>query len=82
MAVWEVGSWREVARTRPLARGAADALAVSARAGAPTGAQPSVLLVSGERAAVWGLSAPTPCVDIHCQVIRLRVTMPLFGVFA
>ncbi|KAK9822211.1 hypothetical protein WJX81_006190 [Elliptochloris bilobata] len=55
VAVWEVGSWKEVARTRPLARGAADALAVSARAGAPTGAQPSVLLASGERAAIWGL---------------------------
>ena len=55
MAVWEVGTWKEVARTKPLARGAADALAVSARAGAPTGTQPSVLLVSGERAAVWAL---------------------------
>ncbi len=57
MAVWEVGSWKEVARTKPLARGAAEALAVSARAGAPTGAQPSVLLASGERAAVWALCA-------------------------
>ena len=74
MAVWEVGSWKEVARTRPLARGAADALAVSGRAGAPTGAQPSVLLVSGERAAVWGLCASTPCVDIHFQITGLQLS--------
>ena len=81
MAVWEVGSWKEVARTRPLARGAADALAVSARAGAPTGAQPSVLLVSGERAAVWGLCASTPCGDIISKSLG-HDCLPRFGVFA
>lgn len=55
MAVWEAWSWKERAQAKLFAKGCADALASSARAGAATGSQPSILVVSGERAAVWGM---------------------------
>lgn len=76
MAVWDAATWKELARTKPLARGAADALAVSARAGAPTGGHPSVLLASGERAAVWGLCAPaSPPPDRPAARARARALL-------
>lgn len=55
IAVWEAWTWKEGARTKPFAKGAADSLAFSPRAGAATGAEPCIILSSGERAALWGL---------------------------
>jgi hypothetical protein len=55
VAVWDAWTWKEQGRARPLPKGAIDALAFSPRAGAATGAEPCVLLASGERAAVWGM---------------------------
>ncbi len=57
VAVWEAWSWKEQGRAKPLAKGGADSLCISARAGAATGAEPCVLLASGERPAVWGMCA-------------------------
>ena len=55
MAVWDVTTWKEVARSKPLPKGACDSMAASPRAGACCGAEPSMLLVSGERPCVWGM---------------------------
>ena len=55
MAVWEAWSWKERAQAKLFAKGSADALASSMRAGAATGSEPSILVISGERAAVWGM---------------------------
>ena len=54
-AVWEAWTWKEVVRTKPLAKGAADAVAYSPRAGAASGVEPSIMLISGERPAIWGM---------------------------
>lgn len=55
VAVWAAWIWKEEARTRPFVKGAADSFAFSPRAGAATGAEPCIVLASGERAALWGL---------------------------
>ena len=55
VAAWAAWTWKEEARTRPFVKGAADSFAFSPRAGAATGAEPCIVLASGERAALWGL---------------------------
>ena len=53
--VWDAWSWKERAQAKLFAKGSPDSLASSPRAGAATGPEPSMLIVSGERAAVWGM---------------------------
>lgn len=53
--MWEAWSWKERSQARLFAKGTVDSLACSFRAGAATGSEPGILLISGERAAVWGM---------------------------
>ena len=71
MAVWEAWSWKEQARTKPLAKGGADSLCFSPRAGAATGAEPCIMMASGERPAVWGMCgvAAALCRSSTCSVL-------------
>jgi len=55
VAVWDAWAWKERSQAKLFAKGSADALASSMRAGAATGSEHSILVISGERAAVWGL---------------------------
>ena len=55
VALWEAWSWKERSQARLFAKGTVDSLACSFRAGAATGSEPGILLISGERAAVWGM---------------------------
>ena len=57
VAVWEAWSWKEQGRSKPFVKGGADSLCFSPRAGAATGAEPCIMLASGERPAVWGMCA-------------------------
>ncbi|BDA49478.1 hypothetical protein COCOBI_14-0960 [Coccomyxa sp. Obi] len=75
VAVWEAWTWKEGARTRPFAKGAADSLAFSPRAGAATGAEPCIVLSSGERAALWGLYPTSRQLEVR-EVASLDSLVP------
>ena len=55
VAVWDTVTWKEVVRTRPLGKAACAGLAPSLRAGSSTGAEPSLIIVQGDKPGVWGM---------------------------
>ena len=84
MAVWDTATWREIVRTRPLGKAACNGLAGSLRAGACTGAEPSLMITCGDKPGVWGmyvLACVLRTVDAHGSEPMPAVPLPGPGSF-
>ena len=81
-AVWELGSWRSLSKSRPFTNAAVDSLAVAGPGlapGAPAGLEPSLLLVSGDDASgvfAARIDAPTTAAAARVSTADLSSILP------